>query len=161
MRRGGGRGSRPGRYFTTADTSKRELQSRTLQALQREGYAVCGEVTVLSGRRRLLLPDLCPFKKSAIINYCARYRSGRRIGTALAEFRREFADRHDAWSKSSRCNGQSEGPSSGSGSGRHSQRRSSGALQVQAAETSPSIEDRVDVRTDTPVAQVGLTPELI
>ena len=33
----GGRGSRPGRYFTTADTSKRELQSRTLQALQSEG----------------------------------------------------------------------------------------------------------------------------
>jgi hypothetical protein len=30
----GGRGSRPGRYFTTADTSKRELQFRTLQALQ-------------------------------------------------------------------------------------------------------------------------------
>ena len=32
-----GRGSRPGRYFTTADTSKRELQSRTPQALQSEG----------------------------------------------------------------------------------------------------------------------------
>ncbi len=61
MRRGG-RGSRPGRYFTTADTSKRELQSRTLQALQREGYAVCGEVTVLSDGAAPL-PDLCPFKK--------------------------------------------------------------------------------------------------
>jgi hypothetical protein len=34
----GRRGSRPGHYFVTADTSKRELQSRTLQALQREGY---------------------------------------------------------------------------------------------------------------------------
>jgi hypothetical protein len=34
-----GRGSRPGRYVTTADTSKRELQSRTLQALQSEVYA--------------------------------------------------------------------------------------------------------------------------
>ena len=44
----GGRGSRPGRYFTTADTSKCELQSRTLQALQSEGYAGRGEVTVLS-----------------------------------------------------------------------------------------------------------------
>ena len=44
----GGRGSRPGRYFTTADTAKRELQSRTLQALQSEGYAGHGEVTVLS-----------------------------------------------------------------------------------------------------------------
>ena len=43
-----GRGPRPGRYFTTADTSKRELQSRTLQALQSEGYAGHGEVTVLS-----------------------------------------------------------------------------------------------------------------
>ena len=39
----GGRGSRPGRYFTTADTAKRELQSRTLQALQSEGYAGHGE----------------------------------------------------------------------------------------------------------------------
>jgi len=48
----GGRGSRPGRYFTTADTSKRELQSRTLQALQREGYVGRGEVTVLSDGRR-------------------------------------------------------------------------------------------------------------
>ena len=34
----GGRGSRPGRYFTTGDTSKRELQSRTLQALQTGGF---------------------------------------------------------------------------------------------------------------------------
>ena len=36
----GGRGSRPGRYFTTADTSKRELQSRTLQAPTERG--LCG-----------------------------------------------------------------------------------------------------------------------
>ena len=40
------------RYFTTADTSKRELQSRTLQALQSEGYAGHGEVTVISDGRR-------------------------------------------------------------------------------------------------------------
>ena len=39
---------RLGRYFTTAGTSKRELQSRTLQALQSEGYAGRGELTVLS-----------------------------------------------------------------------------------------------------------------
>ena len=48
----GGRGSRPGRYFTTADTAKRELQSRTLQALQTEGYVGRGEVTVLSDGER-------------------------------------------------------------------------------------------------------------
>jgi hypothetical protein len=44
----GGRGSRSGRYFTTTDTSKYELQSRTLQALQSEDYSGRGEVTVLS-----------------------------------------------------------------------------------------------------------------
>jgi hypothetical protein len=50
----GGRGSRPGRYFTTADTSKREIQSRTLQALQTEGYMGRGEVTVLSDRAEIM-----------------------------------------------------------------------------------------------------------
>ena len=53
----GGRGSRPGRYFTTADTSKRGLQSRTLQALQSEGYAGRGEVTVLSDGAEMLIPE--------------------------------------------------------------------------------------------------------
>lgn len=38
--RHGGRGSRPGRYFTTVDTSKREPQSRTPQAPQSAG--LCG-----------------------------------------------------------------------------------------------------------------------
>src|SRR5271154_5638288 len=51
--------------------------------------------------------------------------------------------------------------SSASGSGRRSQRRSSGAPRVQAAETSQSIEDRVAVRADTAAAQDGLTPQLI
>ena len=51
--------------------------------------------------------------------------------------------------------------SSTSGSGRRSQRRSSRAPRVQAAETSPSIEDRVAVRADTAAAQDGLTPQLI
>src|SRR5271156_641267 len=50
---------------------------------------------------------------------------------------------------------------SASGSGRRSQRRSSRAPHVQAAETSLSIEDRVDVRTETIAAQGGLTPRLI
>jgi hypothetical protein len=157
----GGRGSRPGRYFTTADPAKRELQSRTLQALQSEGYGGHGEVTVLSdgaeimkiqplqqiadhivrwrdagnsemaqvdanvrslkwklwhgqtdraldqletmtsefaklrergnlSATRLLhlahpLLTYVRSNKSAIINYGARYRSGRRIATALAE----------------------------------------------------------------------------
>ena len=58
----GGRGSRPGRYFTTADTAKRELQSRTLQALQSEGYAGHGEVTVLSDGAEIMkrLPKALP-----------------------------------------------------------------------------------------------------
>ncbi|MDE2361176.1 MAG: ISKra4 family transposase [Hyphomicrobiales bacterium] len=42
------RGSRPGHYFVTADTSKQELRLRTLQALQSEGYERRGEVTMLS-----------------------------------------------------------------------------------------------------------------
>jgi hypothetical protein len=42
--------------------------------------------------------------------------------------------------------------------GRRSQRRSSGTPRVQAAETSPSIEDCVDDRTDTAVAQDGVNP---
>ena len=44
----GRRGSRPGHYFATADISKQGLRLRTLQALQREGYAGRGEITVLS-----------------------------------------------------------------------------------------------------------------
>ena len=203
----GGRGSRPARYFTTADTSKRELQSRTLQALQSEGYAGRGEVTVLSDGAEIMkrLPKALPrptthiidwfhiamkiqplqqvadhlvrwrdadnhemahvdadvrslkwklwhgqtdraldqletmtsefaklrergnlsatrllhlaqplqtyvrSNKSAIINYGARYRSGRRIATALAESGVNSRS-HDEWSKSSRCNGQSGAP---------------------------------------------------
>ena len=64
------RGSRPGRYFTTADTAKRELQSRTPQALQSEGYAGHGEVTVLSDGAEIMkrLPK-------------ARRRSRRRISS--------------------------------------------------------------------------------
>ena len=67
----GGRGSRPGRYFTTADTSKRELQSRALQALQSEGYAGRGEVTVLSDGAEIMkrLPRALPQPTTHIIDW--------------------------------------------------------------------------------------------
>ena len=67
----GGRGSRPGRYFTTADTSKRELQSRTLQALQSEGYVGRGEVTVLSDGAEIMkrLPKALPQPMAHIIDW--------------------------------------------------------------------------------------------
>jgi len=67
----GGRGSRPGRYFTTADTSKRELQSRALQALQSEGYAGRGEVTVLSDGAEIMkrLPKALPQPTTHIIDW--------------------------------------------------------------------------------------------
>ena len=98
--------------------------------------------------------------KSAIINYGARYRSGRRIATALAD-RREFAGRTTNGQKAADAMVKAGRSSSTSGSGRRSQRRSSRAPRVQAAETSPSIEDRVAVRADTAAAQGGLTPQLI
>src|SRR5580693_7880432 len=67
----GGRGLRPGRYFTTADTSKRELQSRTLQALQSEGYAGRGELTVLSDGAEIMkrLPKVLPQPTTYIIDW--------------------------------------------------------------------------------------------
>jgi hypothetical protein len=67
----GGRGSRPGRYFTTADTSKRDLQSRTLQALQSEGYVGRGEVTVLSDGAEIMkrLPKALPQPTAHIIDW--------------------------------------------------------------------------------------------
>ena len=256
----GGRGSHPGRYFTTADTAKRELQSRTLQALQSEGYAGHGEVTVLSDGAEIMkrLPKALPqptthiidwfhiamkiqplqqvadhivrwrdagnsemaqvdanvrslkwklwhgqtdraldqletmtsefaklrergnlsatrllhlahplltyvrSNKSAIINYGARYRSGRRIATAIApSSRREFPGRPTDGQKAADAMVKARRSSSASGSGRRSQRRSSGAPRVQAAETSPSIEDRVAVRADTTAAQDRMTPQLI
>jgi hypothetical protein len=250
----GGRGSRPGRYFTTADTSKRELQSRTLQALQTEGYAGRGEVTVLSDGAEIMkrlpqptthiidwfhiamkiqplqqvadhfvrlrdagssemahvdanvrslkwklwhgqtdraldqletmrsdlaklrerqpfrdtpaasgapLADLCPFKQER--DYQLRsplsIRPAHRNG--VGRVRREFAGRTTNGQKAADAMVKAGRSSSASGSGRRSQRRSSGAPRVQAAETSPSIEDRVAVRADTAAAQDGLTPQLI
>ena len=60
----GRRGSRPGHYFATADISKQGLRLRTLQALQREGYAGCGEITVLSDGAEIMkrLPPPRPTK---------------------------------------------------------------------------------------------------
>jgi hypothetical protein len=58
----GRRGSPPGHYFATADTSKQELRSRTLQALQREGYVGRGELTVISDGAEIMkrLPKALP-----------------------------------------------------------------------------------------------------
>jgi hypothetical protein len=64
-------GSRPGRYFTTADTSKHELQSLTLQALQTEGYMGRGEVMVLSDGAEIMkrLPKALPQPTTHIIDW--------------------------------------------------------------------------------------------
>jgi hypothetical protein len=98
--------------------------------------------------------------KGAIINYGASYRSGRRIATALAESgvnslaaRRMVKKQQMQWSN--------EAPIFCFRFGPPFSRRSSRAPHVPAAGTSQSIEDRVDVRTDTPAAQGGLTPQLI
>jgi hypothetical protein len=255
----GGRGSRPGRYFTTAGTSKCELQSRALQALQSEGYAGRGEVTVLSDGAEIMkrLPKALPqptahiidwfhiamkmqplqqiadhvvrwrdagnsemaqvdtdvrslkwrlwhkqtdraldqletmtsnfaklrekgdlsatrllhlahpllthvrSNKGAIINYGAplSIRPPHRDG--VGRVRREFPGRTTDGQKAADAMVKAGHPSSASGSGRRSQRRSSRAPRLQAAETTRSIEDRVDVRTDTAIAQDGLTPHSI
>src|SRR5208283_5828108 len=67
----GRRGSPPGHYFATADTSKRELRSRTLQALQHEGYAGRGEVTVISDGAEIMkrLPRALPKPAAHILDW--------------------------------------------------------------------------------------------
>ena len=67
----GGRGSRPGHYFATADTSQREMRARTLQALQSEGYTGCGEITVLSDGAEIMkrLPRVLPKPATHIIDW--------------------------------------------------------------------------------------------
>ena len=67
----GRRGSPPGHYFATADTSKRELRSRTLQALQHEGYVGRGEVTVISDGTEIMkrLPRALPKPTVHIIDW--------------------------------------------------------------------------------------------
>jgi hypothetical protein len=68
------------------------------------------------------------------------------------DIRREFAARLTDGQKAADAMVKARRPSSTPGSGRRSQQRSSGAPHIQAAETSQSIEDRVDVRTDTTAA---------
>nr|WP_281932696.1 hypothetical protein [Methylocystis iwaonis] len=65
------RGSPPGHYFATVDTSKRELQSRALQALQHEGYAGRGELTVISDSAEIIkrLPKELPKPTTHIIDW--------------------------------------------------------------------------------------------
>ena len=67
----GRRGSPPGHYFATVDTSKRELRSRTLQALQHEGYVGRGELTVISDGAEIMkrLPKALPKPTTHIIDW--------------------------------------------------------------------------------------------
>ncbi len=67
----GRRGSPPGHYFATADTSKHELRSRALEALQREGYVGRGEVTVISDGAEIMkrLPKALPKPTAHIIDW--------------------------------------------------------------------------------------------
>lgn len=67
----GRRGSPPGHYFATADTSKRELRSQALQALQHEGYVGRGEVTVISDGAEIMkrLPRALPKPTAHIIDW--------------------------------------------------------------------------------------------
>src|SRR5580693_5527061 len=107
------------------------------------------------------LADLCPFKQER--DYQLRsplsIRPAHRDG--VGRIRREFAGRPTDGQKAADAMVKAGRSPSASGSGRRSQRRSSRAPHVQAAETSPSIEDRLNVRTDTAAAQDGVTPQLI
>ena len=95
--------------------------------------------------------------KSAIINYGARYRSGRRVATALAESgvnslvaRRMVKKQQMQWSKRASTFCFRFGPPFSTaifGSASHTSRR-----------TSPSIEDRVDVRPTPPLLKTAKRP---
>jgi hypothetical protein len=67
----GGRGTQPGHYFATTDTSQREIRARTLQALQTEGYAGHGEITILSDGAEIMkrLPRALPKPTTHIIDW--------------------------------------------------------------------------------------------
>jgi hypothetical protein len=67
----GGRGARPGDYFTTAKTSKGEMRARTLLALQSEGYSGHGVITVLSDGAEIMkrLPRALPKPVTHIIDW--------------------------------------------------------------------------------------------
>ena len=106
--------------------------------------------------------DLCPFKQERdyqlrsplSIRPAHRDGVGRVPGGSIPGRPTDGQKAADAMVKAGRS-------SSASGSGRRSQRRSSRAPHVQAAETSPSIEDRVAVRADPAAAEDGLTPQLV
>jgi hypothetical protein len=97
--------------------------------------------------------------QSAIVDYGARFRSGRRIASALAESavnslvaRRMVKKQQMLWSKR----------------GAHLLLQVRAAVlngdlreRLATAEASPSIADRVDVRTYTTPAQSGVTTQLI
>ena len=65
------RGSPPGHYFATADTSKHELRARTLQALPSEGYVGQGELTVISDGAEIMkrLPKALPRPTAHILDW--------------------------------------------------------------------------------------------
>jgi hypothetical protein len=128
------------------------------------GFAKLRERGNLSATRllhRRTLADLHPLKQER--DYQLRsplsIRSAHRDG--LGRVRCEFPGRPTHGQKAADAMVKARRPSSASGSGRRSQRRSSHAPHVRAAETGQSIEDRVDVRADTAATQDGLTPQLI
>ena len=61
----------PGHYFATSNTSQLEMRTRTLQALQFEGYSGHGEVTVLSDGAEIMkrLPKALPTPTTHIIDW--------------------------------------------------------------------------------------------
>jgi hypothetical protein len=67
----GGRGTPPGHYFATTNTSQLEMRARTLQALQFEGYSGHGEVTILSDGAEIMkrLPKALPKPTTHIIDW--------------------------------------------------------------------------------------------
>ena len=67
----GGRGTPPGHYFATTNTSQLEMRARTLQALKFEGYSGHGEVTILSDGAEIMkrLPKALPKPTTHIIDW--------------------------------------------------------------------------------------------
>ena len=124
-----------------------------------------GKASLSSGRVALRVGECC-YSDDAVQTRArlsttepAIDQAGARDG--VGRVRREFPGRPTDGQKAADAMVKAGRSSSASGSGRRSQRRSWRAPHVQAAETSPSIEDRVAVRADTAAAQDGLTPQLI
>ena len=86
--------ARPGHYCVTGDTSKRGMRSRTPQALQHEGYAGRGEVTMLSDGAEMLkrLPRSMPQPTTHIIGWfhtAMKIQPLRQVAGHIARRRRE------------------------------------------------------------------------